>query len=228
MTARIEPRAASPAESVNATTPVTDSSLPTRERLLRSAATILAEKGYGQTRLSDVAALAGVKSPAVYYHFSSRDELVAASLRAGQQRVHESVRTALERTADAPWTERLGAAIAAHLHIALDLPNFAKAVTRNAGSVPGPIRDVLQTASNAYHDTWRELIHQGIDSGDVDPNLDPGVGRMLTIGALNWATEWWPGAQDRSELVFVATALIRSGLAGRTNLPDLGGLRGPD
>ncbi|NMO01437.1 TetR/AcrR family transcriptional regulator [Gordonia sp. TBRC 11910] len=186
----------------------------TRERLLRSAATVLAANGYGQTRLDDIADLAGVRSPAVYYHFESRDDLVAATLRVGQQRVRDHVAAAIEAAAPDGWPAQLRAAVTAHLQIQLELSDFAKAVSRNAGHVPEPIRSQMHSESDTYHDMWRALLIQGRDSGHIDGGLDLSLARMLVIGALNWAAEWWTPGQPIEDLVRTACSIIDAGLRG--------------
>jgi AcrR family transcriptional regulator len=53
----------------------------TRERLLRAAATVFAERGYDGTRVADIAAAAGVSNGALYAHFDSKAELLVSALR---------------------------------------------------------------------------------------------------------------------------------------------------
>ena len=53
----------------------------TRERLLRAAADVFAERGYDGTRVADIAAAAGVSNGALYAHFGSKADLLAAALR---------------------------------------------------------------------------------------------------------------------------------------------------
>src|SRR5947209_11963640 len=48
----------------------------TRERIVRSAATILAERGVTATNLADVVHEAQVTKGALYFHFASKDELI--------------------------------------------------------------------------------------------------------------------------------------------------------
>ena len=50
----------------------------TRESLLLAAEQLFAEQGIGSTRLSDVAAAAGVTRGAIYWHFKNKDELINA------------------------------------------------------------------------------------------------------------------------------------------------------
>jgi AcrR family transcriptional regulator len=54
----------------------------TRERLLRAAADAFAEHGYDGTRVADIAAAAGVSNGAMYAHFASKADLLAAALQA--------------------------------------------------------------------------------------------------------------------------------------------------
>ncbi len=54
----------------------------TRERLLRAAADVFAERGYDGTRVADIAAAAGVSNGALYSHFASKADLLAGALRA--------------------------------------------------------------------------------------------------------------------------------------------------
>jgi AcrR family transcriptional regulator len=54
----------------------------TRERLLRAAADVFAERGFDGTRVADIAAAAGVSNGALYAHFGSKAELLVAALRA--------------------------------------------------------------------------------------------------------------------------------------------------
>jgi len=53
----------------------------TRERLLRAAADVFAERGYDGTRVADIAAAAGVSNGALYAHFASKADLLVAALR---------------------------------------------------------------------------------------------------------------------------------------------------
>src|SRR5579875_3125975 len=63
------------------------SAAETRERLLKAAAGVFAERGYDGTRVSDIAAAAGVSNGAMYAHFTSKAELLAEALRAHGRRL---------------------------------------------------------------------------------------------------------------------------------------------
>src|SRR5579859_4732814 len=59
----------------------------TRQRLLRAAADVFAERGYDGTRVADIATAAGVSNGALYAHFSSKAELLVDALRTHGRRL---------------------------------------------------------------------------------------------------------------------------------------------
>src|SRR5687768_2580413 len=87
------------APRTTASEPSTDDdskSARTRSRILDAAADVLSTKGYAGTRLGDVAALAEVRAPAIYYYFDSRDALVEEVMWAGIAEMRQQVLRALE------------------------------------------------------------------------------------------------------------------------------------
>lgn len=185
----------------------------TRRRIMEAAAEILATKGYSGTRLSDIAAVADVQAPAIYYYFSSREELIETVMMEGTGSAIDHVKKILADMADASPTVRLAAAIEAHLRIALELSSFALASIRNSGQLPPEMRHNQLQAENRYGQIWRGLISAVKDAGLLRPAIDPTAGQMLLIGALNWAPEWWtPKSVPLDEVVETAKNMILHGL----------------
>jgi AcrR family transcriptional regulator len=195
------------------TRPTTRTAEATRDRILLAAAHILSQRGLAQTRLSEIAARAEVRSPALYYHFESRDDLIAEVLRMGQQRVRSHVEQAIAAVpTDRPHIDRIAAACRAHVRIQVAMADFAGAVSRNAAHATGPLHEELHLESERYHDVWRSLIAAATDAGELRPGLDPSSARMLAIGSLNWITEWFPAGGDIDLLVEQSVSLVTQGL----------------
>lgn len=53
---------------------------PTLERLLEAAATTISRRGFASTRVSDIAAEAGVSPATVHYYFSTKDKILVHAL----------------------------------------------------------------------------------------------------------------------------------------------------
>src|SRR3954469_8554847 len=98
----------------------------TRQRVLDAAAEVLAERGYTEARLADIAARAGMQAGSLYYHFASRDELVAEILRLGIGNSWNLVAQAAGRLPpSASPLERLAAAIRAPTRSIVGLSSYA-------------------------------------------------------------------------------------------------------
>ncbi|MEV8547211.1 TetR/AcrR family transcriptional regulator [Streptomyces sp. NPDC051572] len=54
--------------------------MKTREQLLDAAIDLFGSKGFTSTSMKDLAAAAGVRAPAIYNHFSSKERILAAAL----------------------------------------------------------------------------------------------------------------------------------------------------
>jgi AcrR family transcriptional regulator len=64
---------------VEMTSPLTDTEAPTtRERILREAARLFAEKGFYGTSTREIAAAAEIRQPSVFHHFPTKDAIMLA------------------------------------------------------------------------------------------------------------------------------------------------------
>ncbi|MEU7812821.1 TetR/AcrR family transcriptional regulator [Pseudonocardia sp. NPDC049154] len=182
----------------------------TRARLLDATAKVLARKGFSGTRLSDIAEEAHVQAPAIYYYYPSREDLIEAVLFAGAKAMHEFL---TERLAELPATtspsDRLAAAVEAHLRHELELSDYARAVIRNANQMPEQFsRRALETVAQ-YNEIWRGLIEDLAAAGLLRSDVEPSVGRMLVLGALNWSVEWFDAKRGSlDEVIAVAKSMV--------------------
>jgi TetR/AcrR family transcriptional regulator, cholesterol catabolism regulator len=182
----------------------------TRARLLDATAKVLARKGFAGTRLSDIAGEAQVQAPAIYYYYPSREDLIEAVMFAGASAMHEHLMTTLaelpERT---PPSDRVAAAVEAHLRHELELSDYARAVVRNANQIPEQFSRRALTKITEYNEIWRGLIADLAAAGQLRADVDPSVGRMIVLGALNWSVEWWdPERGPLDEVIAVAQSMV--------------------
>ena len=183
----------------------------TRERILDAAAQVLSRKGYAGTRLSDVAEVAGVRAPAIYYYYNSRDELVEEVMWVGAHRVRLHVEHVIAgMPEDATPLDRLLEAVDAHLRYELQISDYTTASVRNAGQVPEHLRVRPAAEEALYSHLWRDLFHGAQEAGQLPADLDINLFRLLLLGAMNWAVEWWnPRVRSLDELVRATQQMLR-------------------
>lgn len=190
----------------------------TRERLLGAAADVFAQRGYDGTRVTDIAAAAGVSNGALYAHFGSKAGLLVAALREHGRPVLADL---LAAKPDRPITELL-------LVIGRGLTKFrdprgyliveALVAARRDEQVAGPMRDY--TGERA--DWLAGLVRVAQGGGELDRALSPealahfclllAMGSTLvtpdmhTVGDEEWA----------ALLARVASALAPAGATAQT------------
>jgi len=189
----------------------------TRRRILDAAAEVLRRDGFSGARLAEIAVLAEVRVPGVYYYFASREaileEVVVIGGRIAERRARERL---AGLPADATAMDRICAAFGGHLETVFTESAYTAAALRTLGQAPTGIRERQLCEQRAYGDLWRGLIAAAVAAGELDPGLDPRSARMFLLGAANWASEWWdPSRGSLEETVASAERLVRNALTGR-------------
>ncbi|MDN5914015.1 MAG: TetR/AcrR family transcriptional regulator [Pseudonocardia sp.] len=185
-------------------------SAQTRGRLLDAAATVLARKGFTGSRLVDIAEQAQVRAPAIYYYFPSREDLIEEVMFVGAEamRTHLADALAALPPGTSP-TERIAAAVASHLHHELEISDYSRAIIRNGNQLPEQVGDRAMAEVAGYNEIWRGLVADLAAAGQLRSDLDPAVARMMVLGSLNWAVEWWaPERGPIDELIRTAQSMV--------------------
>ena len=114
---------------------------------------------------------------------------------------------------DADPLDRIDAAVEAHLRYSLEISDYTTASIRNAGQVPEAIRIRYAAEAAKYGDMWRKLLQEADNAGSLRAGLDAMTARMMVLGALNWAAEWWNPRRGSLDLVVrTAQSMVRHGL----------------
>jgi AcrR family transcriptional regulator len=162
-----------------------------RRAVLDAAARLFSKHGYASTSLRDIAESAGMKAGSLYYHFSSKDEIVADVIELGVREVADEVAREVEHARNESPTARLRVAIRGHLRALLAQQAYASANIRIYNELPQKLRRRTHAARARYDGMWRRLIADCAAAGELRDDADPNVLRLLLIGAMNGALEWY-------------------------------------
>lgn len=186
----------------------------TRTRILDAAAHVLSTNGFAGTRLTDVAEYAEIQAPAIYYYFPSREDLIEEVMYCGISDMRRHVQQTLDQMpVGAPSMDRIMVAVEAHLHHVLEVSDYATASIRNSGQIPERLSARRMKEEAAYGRLWHRLLTDAIADGAINPEFDLRLARLLILGSLNWAAEWWnPRRGSIDAVVANAQLLISNGL----------------
>jgi TetR/AcrR family transcriptional regulator, cholesterol catabolism regulator len=182
----------------------------TRARILDAAAHVLRVRGFAE--------YAQLQAPAIYYYFPSREVLIEEVMFCGISDMRQHLqRTLNDLPPGTPSMDKITAAVEAHLRHELELSDYTTASIRNSGQIPEHLRTRQKKEEAAYGRIWQQLFTNAIADGELRDDVDTGMARLLVMGALNWAAEWWdPGRGSIDTVVSAAQNLVRSGLAPQT------------
>ena len=139
-----------------------------REQMVRAALEVMAERGYPETRITDVAARAGTSAALVIYYFKTRDQLLTEAIRfsedawytAGTQRMAKIPAAAgrLEEIVAMTCLPEPAPELYGSWLLWLDL--WAQSA-RNPG-----VAAVRQKFDKRWRETIRDLVRAGQDDGE--------------------------------------------------------------
>ena len=173
----------------------------TRLRILDAGAHVLRTKGFAETRLSDIAEVAGLQTGSLSFHFPSKTALLEEVLRHGFEAGLEVVRGAADSMGANPSAAvRVTAAVEAHLAALEERTDYAPALLRTMDQFPPEIRHRLRDLDQGYVGYWRELLEAAQTEGAMPADLDAALMVRLVLGAMN-ATLGRPRIAPRERVV---------------------------
>ena len=182
-----------------------------RRELTRHAARIFAEKGYHGAALSDIAEALGVKTPSLYAHVASKQDLLYEIMREGAEAFHAALDSVPE---DRAVGERIRLALRAHLRVVSEQLDLATVFVREWRYLEGTRREEIIAERRRYEQRFRDLFHEGREHGELRTDLDEAGAALLTLSAANWAYAWLSPGRDTDELADGFWALLVDGMRG--------------
>ncbi len=148
-----------------------------RERILDAATEVATERGYDGTTISLVSKKSGLPPTSIYWHFTDKDDLIAAVIERSFQRWLAELDLP-DVTADREWMTEFGGRVAKAL---LDAPDFLRLglmLSLERRPVEPRAREMfLEVRDRAFH-RFADMVRQ------VAPELDDEGVHLLTTYAI--------------------------------------------
>jgi AcrR family transcriptional regulator len=186
----------------------------TRARLIEVAKRLYQEHGSEHVTVRRIAAAAKIEAGSIYYHFSSRDEIMRAVLESGVGGARSEVMQAIAEAGHGRSPlDRLRAALGAHLKYTLreHYSSRLKSIRR----LPKRLRDRHMQQEREYAAIFAGLLEEAHKKGLLRPGFDLSVVRMLVLGALTWVAEWYDpdGSMTPDDVANELMRVVTGGIA---------------
>jgi len=167
-----------------------------RRLIIDGAARLFRAKGFEGASTRDIAAAAGMRSGSPFYHFESKNALLHTVMQEGLERAVQSQQQALASLPpDAPPRARLAALVRHHFEILFGPEgDFIPVMLYEWRSLTPPQRASIARTKAVYEAQWMPVLEALHAAGRL--RAEPAVARLLILGALNWAVQWYqPGGR---------------------------------
>jgi AcrR family transcriptional regulator len=182
-----------------------------RDDLTRAAARLFAERGFHGTSMGDLAEAVGVQKGSLYSLTGSKQQLLFETMREGARSFHAALDAVPEA---APAVERVRLALRGHLRVVAEQLDVATVFTREWRYLEDGYRDEIVAERRRYEERFRALFREGVEDGELRPDLDVGTATLLVLSAANWAYTWLAPGRDTDELADRFTAILVDGVRG--------------
>ena len=162
-----------------------------RADLIRVSARLFRDRGYDGTTIRDIADAVGMRSGSPFYHFKSKQEILAAVMEEGLL----SCLPAVERIVGADLAPRakFRALVRAHLETVLaEGHDFIPVLLYDWRALSPELRAGIVALRDRYDQLWQAALTELKQAQLI--KSDSKVARLLLMGAINFSVQWYqPG-----------------------------------
>jgi AcrR family transcriptional regulator len=188
-----------------------------KQAILRAAARLFRDRGFEQTRLTDIADALNITKPALYYYVGNKEEILITIQRMGLEQM-------LEGFDELVAGNRTGAEL-----ISILLTRYGEWATTEFGVCVVRLFNVKVSAKNAreLHSARgvlerkvRALFERGMDDGSIKP-CNASLAATALFGSLNWMAFWYDRSRARHPPAEVSARFIEYFMSGLGVAPAL-------
>jgi len=183
------------------------------DAILDVAVRVFLERGYDGASLEDVARAARITKASVYYHVSSKEEL----LERGVGRAFDALRAVLREPGARTGRpiDRLRHILKRTIEITVAMLPEVALLLRVRGNTRAEKR-ILEQRRRFDH-TIARFFRRAQDAGEIRSDLEPRLATRLLFGMLNSVTEWYrpEGKLDADGIAETAFRIVFEGIERR-------------
>jgi len=169
---------------------IRETTLSSRQEILRTAARLFQQRGYDATSMNDVAAALNLSKGGLYHHFESKDhilfDLMDGAMDITQQRVVDQVRKILD-----PETA-LRTLIKLHIDVVLSVRDREITVMLHENHpLPPALRRRINKRKKEYVHFLENLIALVQRARGSKGVVSPRAAAFALLGMINWIYQWY-------------------------------------
>jgi TetR/AcrR family fatty acid metabolism transcriptional regulator len=159
------------------------------QKILRAAIKVFSEKGFYNSRVSEIAKEANVADGTIYLYFKNKDDILISLFEEEFGKVVRNMRAELAREKDALQKIKRFAII--HLSIVSHHPHLAEVMGVEVRQSTKFMKEYINQPFIEYLNIIRSVVIEGQETGLLRRDLTPGVMKRALFGALDEMARYW-------------------------------------
>ena len=158
-----------------------------KQQLLQGIAELFFRNGYEKTAISDICKHLDISRPGLYYHFSTKQEILYEIISDFLDKIIPTLRANFDNKGDPK--EKLRTFIRSSIEFFIEYPAQAKVVIYEIHSLEEKYAKALNPKRQEYFGAVRNIIIEILKDSGLES--DPTVATFALIGTLNWVVQWY-------------------------------------
>ena len=182
-----------------------------KQEILNISAKQFREKGFAAASMRDLASDLGMEAASLYYHISSKDELLETICFS----MSEKFITAIKEVNDIYFNAEEKLRMAIKLHVQLITENLDQSVVflNEWRHLKEPHKSKYISLRDEYENEFKSIIVQGKEE-DIFDDVDLEFANLIILSAVNWIYQWYnpKGKMTSVEIATKISEIILGGL----------------
>ena len=188
-----------------------------KEEILEAATRLFAEQGYPKTSIRQVVEACGCTKPALYYYFANKEELFSEAVRVERDAMAEILCEVVQ--SKAPLRQRIFEAtrrFVQHAEANRTKIQLLRRIDLHVDEQSPEVQEESAGARELHMNFLTELFTQGIEKGEVRPDVEPRDCAIALAGTVDLQLQLWLQGEPWSVVVIERTInLLFDGISQR-------------
>ncbi|OGP97275.1 MAG: TetR family transcriptional regulator [Deltaproteobacteria bacterium RBG_19FT_COMBO_52_11] len=159
------------------------------KKILQAAVKVFADKGFYNSRVSEIAKEANVADGTIYLYFRNKDDILISLFEEEFGQIVEDMRKELAKEKNPLQKIRLFAVT--HLSILIKQKGLGEVLGVEVRQSSKFMKEYTNKPFNEYLNLIRLIITEGQEAGLIRNDLTPGIMKRALFGALDEMARYW-------------------------------------
>ena len=159
------------------------------QKIIQAAVRVFAEKGFYNSRVSEIAKEANVADGTIYLYFKNKDDILISLFEEEFGQIVENMRKELEKEKDV--LRKIKRFAIAHLSIVSRQQHLGEVLGVEVRQSSKFMKEYINKPFIEYLNLIRSIVIEGQESGLIGKDLTPGIMKRALFGALDEMARYW-------------------------------------